>query len=108
MVVVLARAVEGDFVRLIVAPVTHAQPRPGDGVAMPPMVKRHLGLDQEPSWIITTEVNQFIWPGPDIRPAKGTDTPLHGAIPAKLFEQVKLQIGQNAGGSRVAITKRTE
>ena len=108
MVVVIARMIEGDFTRLIVAPVTHSQPQAGEGVAVPPAVKRHLGLDDEPSWIITSEVNQFIWPGPDIRPAKGADTPHYGAIPARLFDQVKAQIGQNAGDRNMAVTKRTE
>jgi hypothetical protein len=107
-VVVLAKLVEGEFTRLIVAPVTHSEPPAGGGVEIPPAVKRHLGLDDERSWTITTEVNQFIWPGPDIRPAKGSDAPLYGAIPAKLFDQIKQQISQNAQARQAVITKRTE
>ena len=75
---------------------------------MPGAVKRHLGLDSDPSWIITTEVNRFIWPGPDIRPAGNSDTPFYGPIPAKLFSQVKQQISDNAKAQQAAIVKRTE
>lgn len=108
MVVVLATIVEDGFTRLIVAPVTHSEPPASEGVEIPPAVKRHLRLDEERSWIVTTEVNQFIWPGPDIRPAEGSDTPLYGAIPAELFNQTKQQISQNARAGQAVITKRTE
>jgi hypothetical protein len=37
-------------------------------VALPAALKRHLGLDPEPSWIIVSEANQFVWPGPDLSP----------------------------------------
>jgi len=81
---------------------------PGEGVPIPPAVKSHLGLDDEPSWIITTEVNRFIWPGPDIRLPEGSDTPLFGAIPARLFDQVKQQISDNARAGQAVTVKRTE
>jgi len=100
--------VESGFTRLIVAPITHSRPAPGTGVPVPQPVKRHLGLDGEPSWIITTEVNQFIWPGPDVRPAKGSDTPLYGAIPARLFIQVTQQISANHQAQQATVIKRTE
>ncbi|WP_294006202.1 hypothetical protein [Sphingomonas sp.] len=94
--------------QLLVAPITHSTTAPDEGVPIPPAVKRYLGLDDDPSWIVTTELNRFIWPGPDIRSAKDSDTPLYGAIPAKLFEQVKLQISAHAKQGQVAVSKRTE
>ncbi|HET7715214.1 MAG TPA: hypothetical protein VFK86_06275 [Bauldia sp.] len=108
VVVVLARRAIGERTELLVAPITHSPPAPSEGVAVPQSVKRHLGLDDEPSWIIVTELNRFVWPGPDIRPAPGRDTPLYGAVPAKLFEQVRQAIGDHAMASRVRIPKRTE
>jgi hypothetical protein len=108
VVVVLAKIVKDDLTRLIVAPITHSPPAAGEGVEIPLPVKRNLGLDDQRSWIITTEVNQFIWPGPDVRPAKGLDTPLYGAIPARLFHQTKQQISDNARAKQAVITKRTE
>jgi hypothetical protein len=108
VVVVLARLTGGDTTQLLVAPITHSKPDDGQGIPIPAAVKRHLGMDSEQSWIVTSELNRFVWPGPDIRPAKGNDSPLYGAIPARLFDQVKRQISDGAGTGRVAISKRTE
>ena len=107
-VVVLAKTVRGDRPELLVAPVTHSEPADGTVVEVPGRVKRHLGLDDERSWIVTTELNRFLWPGPDIRPAKGSQTPLYGAIPAKLFDQVKRAISEQASAERMRIPKRSE
>ena len=108
MVVVVARVVTGDRTELMVAPITHVEPPFGQGIPIPQSVKRHLGLDDEPSWVVLTELNRFVWPGPDIRPVKGGAIPLYGAIPAKLFEQVKQGISRLAGSGRLQIPKRTE
>ncbi len=54
---------------VLAAPITHTPPRdPRDAVELPALVKSRLRLDATRSWIITTEVNIFTWPGPDIRP----------------------------------------
>ena len=108
MVVVLARIVTGGRTELLVAPVTHSEPRDGEGIPIPQSVKLHLGLDADPSWIVVTELNRFTWPGPDIRPAKGGDNPLYGAIPARLFEQVRQGISRHAQTERLQMPKRTE
>ena len=108
MVVVVARVITDDRTELLVAPVTHTPPRETPGVAIPQSVKRHLGLDDAPSWVVLTELNRFVWPGPDIRPVKGGETPLYGAITAKLFEQVKQGIGNHARAGRLQVPKRTE
>ena len=107
MVVVLARLVSGDRTELLVAPITHSLPPPGEGVAIPERVKRQLGLDDDPSWVIVTELNRFTWPGPDIRLAKGQNTPLHGALPLQLFDQVRQGISSQAKSARLKIPKRT-
>ena len=64
--VVVARFVSGGQTQLLVAPVTHSEPKSGEGIEIPPPVKRHLGLDRERSWIVTTELNRFNWPGPTV------------------------------------------
>ena len=77
---------------------------------MPARVRAHLGLGDAPCWIVTSELNQFTWPGPDIRPIPRSDgmSPRYGSIPGKLFDQLrqKLEAAVNAGGLKV--TKRTE
>jgi hypothetical protein len=57
-----------------VAPMTHRPPSdPTRAILLPASVKRHLGLDEEASWIIADEVNRFAWPGPDLRPVSRHD-----------------------------------
>src|SRR5438309_5584417 len=46
VVVVVARVTKGERIELLVAPVTHASPRSGEGIEIPPSVKRHLRLDE--------------------------------------------------------------
>lgn len=109
MVVVVARLVTEGRTELMVAPVTHAEPTGGKGVPIPPSVKRHfLKQGNEPSWIVTREVNRFVWPGPDVRTAKGADAPLYGAIPARLFEQLRQEISTNARSGNAPIISRTK
>jgi hypothetical protein len=92
-VVVLATQETGDRMRVLVAPVTHSPPeRQEDAIELPLMVKRDLGLDRTRSWIVTSEVNSFRWPGPDVR-ALNNGTPFYGAIPDWLFLRVRASIG---------------
>lgn len=108
MVVVIARTTDGERTQLLVAPITHSRPEAGEGVEIPPPVKRHLGLDKDRSWIIATELNRFIWPGPDVRVVPTGETPYYGEIPAKLFEELRTTILRNRDGKKVRIPTRTE
>lgn len=84
-----------------VVPVTHSRPdAASDGVELPAIVKRDLGLDREPSWIMVTEINRFRWPGPDVRLVDG-DTPYRGTIPDWLFERVRRAFVTKVGSVRV-------
>lgn len=38
---------------------------------IPRRLKDHLGLDQKRSWIIATDLNEFIWPGAHLFPIPG-------------------------------------
>jgi hypothetical protein len=107
-VVVVASEVKDGRLQLLVAPVTHSEPRAGEGIELPPLVKRHLGLDREPAWIIATELNRFVWPGPDIRVAPNGADPYFGEIPARIFEQLRAAILRHGGANRLRIPKRTE
>jgi hypothetical protein len=62
--VVLTRTSEAGTTLVYVVPITHTSPKePETGVEIPPATNCRLGLDSERSWIITTELNRFIWPG---------------------------------------------
>ena len=105
--VVLAVTGKSGAAQVLVVPITHSAPAPaGQAIELPANVKRDLGLDRERSWIVTTEVNQFRWPGPDVR-SLGDGQPYYGAVPDWLFRQVQAQLGRQAGRA-LGVTKRTE
>jgi mRNA-degrading endonuclease toxin of MazEF toxin-antitoxin module len=87
VVLVIDKAERGTVV--LVAPITHRDPGPGRGVELPPKVKAHLGLDGERSWIVVDQLNEFLWPGHDIRPVPETGRFDYGYLPPRLFGQVR-------------------
>ncbi len=106
--VVVARIASSDLTELLVAPVTHSRPTSGEGVELPQAIKRRLGLDDARSWIVTTEMNRFVWPGPDVRPAPREETPLYGCIPATLYEALRAEIVRNATANKMRLPRRTD
>jgi hypothetical protein len=66
-VIVLAVEREADGATVgTVLPITHSAPAdPASAVQIPLPVKRHLGLDDDRSWIVVDEGNEFVWPGYD-------------------------------------------
>lgn len=74
-----------------VAPITHSPPSPGTPcLEIPLRVKQHLGLDDDRSWVILDEVNQFVWPGYDLRPIPGKQGEMaYGFLPPRLFDQIR-------------------
>ncbi len=72
-----------------VLPVTHRRPRDAAAaVEIPLAVKNHLGLDDERSWVIVSEGDQFVWPGYDLRKAPRTGRYDYGFLPPRFFNQV--------------------
>jgi hypothetical protein len=109
--VVLARQiVEGRTVVTVVA-VTHSPPQhPAEAIEIPPHIKRQLGLDDERSWIVLSEVNDFLWPGPDLEPVPGTTPPRfdYGTLPPTFFRTIRDQLIALVKEKRTLRVKRTE
>jgi hypothetical protein len=78
--------------RVYALPITHTQPA-GDerAIEIPSVVKARLGLDGQRSWVVVTEVNRFLWPGPDLRflPGKGPESSVYGFLPPGFFRAVR-------------------
>ena len=96
-VIVLAIENQADGSLLVrVAPVTHSPP--GIAVAaleIPAAVKRHLGLDDARSWVVLDEVDEFAWPGFDLRPIPPSrDRFAYGFLPPRLFDQIMAKVAQ--------------
>lgn len=99
---------EGDTV-VIVLPITHTPPRQPDlAVEIPASTKKRLGLDGERSWIVVTDTNRFIWPGPDLRPRVPGDASsvAYGLLPAKLFIEVRDKLAAAIAARRAGAVTR--
>lgn len=107
-VIVLALRRSGDETVVLVAPVTHSAPANADAaIEIPAATKQRLGLDDARSWIVADDLNQFVWPGPDVR-ATPDGSFAYGELPAPLFSEVRKRVLALArtGGGRVS--KRTD
>jgi len=93
-----------------VAPVTHSPPRhPDIAVEIPAATKARLGLDSERSWVVVADLNRFVWPGVDLRPARrGSRTFVHGLLPHALYDQIRQKTLALARAGKARITPRTE
>ena len=108
--IVLAAEDAGGDLMVMVAPITHTPPRqPGKAVTLASYVKRRLGLDDEPSWIIADEVNRFVWPGPDLRPvsSRRPDQLDWGFLPEDVFAELRRKIVALARAKDLAVVPRT-
>ena len=93
-VVVMARQVVAGKTLVTVVPVTHAQPSdPQAAVEIPP-----------------SEVNDFIWPGPDLRHVPGSQPPRFdfGVLPPGLFRKVRDQLLALHAARRMQPAPRTQ
>jgi hypothetical protein len=101
----------GDRPRVLVLPVTHRIPENMDvAIEIPFNVKKHLRLDEEPSWIILSESNEFLWPGPDLRWADNADesSVAYGFLPPKLYAIVRQRFIALEEKQRAVRVPRTE
>ncbi len=87
-----------------VLPITHTPPSdPADAIEIPAQVKARLRLDYERSWIVLTESNRFVWPGPDIRNID-SESGYYGALTSGFFAEVKRRFVVIARGEVAAST----
>jgi hypothetical protein len=76
---------------VVILPITHTRPdKDTVGVEIPALVKKKLGLDDAPSWVIVSEHNVDEWPNAGLAPLPGRPGVFsYGFIPPGLFAQVK-------------------
>lgn len=87
---------------------THAPPLdPESAVEVPRAIKRHLGLDDHPSWVVVSEINEFFWPGPDLRsvlPGKF----VYGVLPPAFFRRIRDRLLATHARGVLARVQRSE
>jgi hypothetical protein len=96
---------------LLVLPVTHSPPAdPELAVEIPAETKRRLGLDDDRSWIVVTDANRFVWPGPDLRPGVRGDASsvAYGLLPRGLFYEVREKFAHAIERRLSSVVRRTE
>jgi hypothetical protein len=109
--VVLTLHREGLRSAVRVLPITHTFPTDLAGaMEIPPLTKRVLCLDADRSWIILDEANDFIWPGPDLRPAVSGDwsTATYGMLPKKFMTMLMERLSHRRHLKKVKTVKQTE
>jgi hypothetical protein len=69
-----------------------------------------MGLDDARSWVVVTELNRFVWPGPDLRPILPTAAGRfdYGPLPPNLFRTIRDRFLASARAGRVRSVPRTE
>jgi len=96
---------------VVVVPVTHSPPQhPEEAVEIPAAVKHRLGLDEARSWIVVSEINRFVWPGPDLRPVSSAEPECfeYGFLPPGVFRQVLERFEATVAARRLRTIRRTE
>jgi len=109
-IVAARQVIEGREV-VTVVPITHTPPSdPADAVQIPLGLKVHLGLDDLPSWIVVTETNDFLWPGPDLRPRRDVKPAQfdYGMLPPRFFAHLRDRILQAHLHRRLNRVSRSE
>lgn len=105
-VVVAKRVEDGKPPLVLLAPITHSPPtNPKMAIEIPAKVKRHLGLDDERSWIITGELNSVAWDDAGIVPVS-RDRWDYGLLPTKLATNVRDEVAERQRTRSLGITDR--
>ncbi len=108
VIVLAVRNEKSGPAHVTVVAITHTPPtKDGEAIELPTRVKQALGLDDDRSWVVLDEMNQFTWPGYDIRPVPGTkDRFAYGFIPPRLYDTIIGRILELAAARRVAEISR--
>jgi hypothetical protein len=109
--IVLAMAPDAgvpDGKRVVVLPITHTLPMDADAaIELPHRVKRHLGLDDAPSWVVLDELNVFVWPGFDLRHLPGKPGQYaYGYLPPRFFDQLRDSLRERRAQRRLRVVSR--
>ncbi len=94
-----------------VLPVTHSPPNdPRLALEIPAATKARLRLDSARSWVVLTEANRFLWPGPDLRPAITGDvsSAAYGLLPRVFFLRLRERFVAVLKAGRAKAVPRTD
>jgi hypothetical protein len=110
-VVVLMQERRADGANVVtVAPITHRPSETSRAVEIPHKVKKHLGLDDDASFIVLEELNRFVWPGPDLRPLTQRKPGIfsYGIIPHDIYRRVRELAAELLQARQAVVMTRSE
>lgn len=92
---------------VLLLPITHSPPlRASTGIVIPQSVKRLIGLDEEPSWVIVSECNHDVWPNSGLSAIPGKFGEFsYGFIPPGLFSSVRKRFLEHVQKGNVIVTR---
>ena len=113
--IVMTRDDLAPFPLAYVLGISHKPPRADErALEVLSKLKRHLGMDDQPTWIYTDQINIFAWPGPDLRLAENLSSIpsargncVIGALPTDWFERLKSHLQESYRLKMVNPIKRT-
>ncbi|WP_375554679.1 hypothetical protein [Roseovarius mucosus] len=96
--------------KFLVAPITHRGAVEMTGLEIPTKLKRQLGLDEDKSWVVASDLNRFTWPGFDLRKVPGADkdTCIYGSVPPEFLSQIRSLLASLLKKNLVATIDRDE
>lgn len=110
VILLVGRSREGGSL-VTVAPITHTPPNPdrgADAIELPGPTQVRLGLDGKRSWVLASDLNQFVWHGFDLRPIRrGAETVAFGFLPASLVEDLRARVLAVARRGGPVVTPRS-
>jgi hypothetical protein len=109
-IIAAVRTEDVEGIRVLVLPITHRPPEDARfAIEIPAIVKRRLRLDGAQSWVVISEWNDFVWPGPDLRrlPDADESTVAYGMLPPKLFAIVRDRFLALANAGAAVRVRRT-
>lgn len=101
--VILAKRATGRGSIAYAVGISHTPPTANKrALEVPSRLKHRLGLDGRRSWVYTDQVNVFVWPGPDLRPAdwlssrpETQGTCVIGALPRDWFQTLVNHVAES-------------
>ena len=109
IILVLLRQGGEPIVRVL--PITHSVPLdPDSTLEIPLLTKQRLGLDSARSWVVLDEANDFIWPGPDLRPVISGDlsSVAYGVLPPGFMKVLRERLVARFKAKHAVAIRRTE
>lgn len=109
-IVAAIRVGENGDTRVLALPITHSPPdHESLAVEIPAKVKQRLQLDDARSWVVLSEWNEFVWPGPDLRRLPNADDSMvaYGMLPPGLFASIRERFLAIANSRGSHLVRRT-